>query len=427
MNPVTNAKNLYKMNLRELELGIAGTSGSWHWDYKDSAWIFVGGLNYDLSEGDVISIFSQYGEIVHINLVRDGKTGKSKGYGFICYEDQRSTILAVDNLNAITLLKRTIRVDHVQKYKLPKDLERLDDDRRKLFIDGCAPKPLPEPEPGSPTPESSSDSNEEEGEEIVVKKKKKKKKHKRKKSSSTSSSSSSSSEDEKDGRSGRKSKKERKNKKHKKDRSKVDPRIKSEHIKKEIKKESSSEDSCIIKQSENSSKRFIKRDPSKNERCFSSEKSKRSAKSESSSEEERRDGYNKRHRNKRYAKSESSSEEERREGYNKRHRNKSLEDHKSKRHHEQSPLNDRSERDRNDKVRTSDNNNHISESERDRKLVDGSRRDAKHHKDRSYEYEARDKSYRQSDSRSHRNRGKESHRRGSDEEDNNRSRSRKYR
>lgn len=36
---------------------------SWHQQYKDSAWIFIGGLNYDLTEGDVICVFSQYGEV----------------------------------------------------------------------------------------------------------------------------------------------------------------------------------------------------------------------------------------------------------------------------------------------------------------------------------------------------------------------------
>ena len=41
----------------------------------------------------------RYGEIVNINMVRDKKTGKTKGYGFVCYEDQRSTELAVDNFN----------------------------------------------------------------------------------------------------------------------------------------------------------------------------------------------------------------------------------------------------------------------------------------------------------------------------------------
>lgn len=102
MNPLTNVKNLAKINERELALGIAGnTSKSWHQKYKSSAWIFAGGLPYDLTEGDIICVFSQYGEVVNINLIRDHKTGKSKGFCFLCYEDQRSTILAVDNLNGI--------------------------------------------------------------------------------------------------------------------------------------------------------------------------------------------------------------------------------------------------------------------------------------------------------------------------------------
>lgn len=42
---------------------------------------------------------SQFGEVAGINLVRDKDTGKSKGYAFLKYVDQRSTILAVDNLN----------------------------------------------------------------------------------------------------------------------------------------------------------------------------------------------------------------------------------------------------------------------------------------------------------------------------------------
>lgn len=40
-------------------------------------------------------IIFRYGEIVDVNLVRDKGTGKSKGFAFIAYEDQRSTNLAV--------------------------------------------------------------------------------------------------------------------------------------------------------------------------------------------------------------------------------------------------------------------------------------------------------------------------------------------
>ena len=54
-----NMKNQQKMNERELSLGLTGTSSSWHREYEDSAWVYVGGLPYDLTEGDVICVFSQ--------------------------------------------------------------------------------------------------------------------------------------------------------------------------------------------------------------------------------------------------------------------------------------------------------------------------------------------------------------------------------
>ena len=93
-----NVKNVIKLSEQELR---SGNKTSWHDQYRSSAWLFIGGLPYDLSEGDLICVFSQYGEIVNVNLIRDKKTGKQKGFGFLCYEDQRSTNLAVDNLNGI--------------------------------------------------------------------------------------------------------------------------------------------------------------------------------------------------------------------------------------------------------------------------------------------------------------------------------------
>ncbi|KAL8625541.1 hypothetical protein ACOMHN_014630 [Nucella lapillus] len=141
MNPITNAKNILKLNQRELDLGVTGKNKkSWHDEYKDSAWVFIGGLPYDLTEGDVVCVFSQYGEVVNVNLVRDKSTGKSKGYAFLCYEDQRSTVLAVDNLNTIKVLGRIIRVDHVADYKKPKEKGDEDEVTLMLRAEGCAPK-----------------------------------------------------------------------------------------------------------------------------------------------------------------------------------------------------------------------------------------------------------------------------------------------
>ncbi|KAF8214188.1 hypothetical protein K438DRAFT_1902233 [Mycena galopus ATCC 62051] len=111
-------KEINKINQLELDLGVSGAS--WHDEYKDSAYIFVGGLPFDLTEGDVITIFSQYGEVMDLNMPRDKETGKRRGFAFLMYEDQRSTVLAVDNLNGATVLEKTLRVDHVKDYKQPK-------------------------------------------------------------------------------------------------------------------------------------------------------------------------------------------------------------------------------------------------------------------------------------------------------------------
>ena len=59
--------------------------------------------------------------MVDCNLVRDRDTGKSRGFAFLAYEDQRSSVLAIDNLNGATVVGRTLRVDHADKYRRPKE------------------------------------------------------------------------------------------------------------------------------------------------------------------------------------------------------------------------------------------------------------------------------------------------------------------
>ncbi|KAL6901560.1 hypothetical protein GGI43DRAFT_383169 [Trichoderma evansii] len=101
------------LNKKEIENGIS-PDASWHVDYRDTAFVYFGGLPYELSEGDIITIFSQFGEPVFLKLVRDKETGKSKGFGWLKYEDQRSTDLAVDNLGGAEIGGRLLRVDHAR-------------------------------------------------------------------------------------------------------------------------------------------------------------------------------------------------------------------------------------------------------------------------------------------------------------------------
>ncbi|XP_071799068.1 uncharacterized protein [Asterias amurensis] len=193
MNPLTNVKNINKLNEIEAELGLTGGKTSWHQQYKDSAYIFIGGLPFDLTEGDIICVFSQYGEIMNINLVRDKKSGKSKGYCFLAYEDQRSTILAVDNLNGIKILGRTIRVDHVSNYRKPKEDDNDDEITQMLRKEGCAPKtPSPPASEDEDTPMIPQKKPKKDRKSKSHDKKKKKKKHKKNPSKQVDSSDSNS-------------------------------------------------------------------------------------------------------------------------------------------------------------------------------------------------------------------------------------------
>eukprot|EP00310_Coccolithus_braarudii_P021413 CAMPEP_0183355748 /NCGR_PEP_ID=MMETSP0164_2-20130417/41637_1 /TAXON_ID=221442 /ORGANISM="Coccolithus pelagicus ssp braarudi, Strain PLY182g" /LENGTH=342 /DNA_ID=CAMNT_0025528945 /DNA_START=89 /DNA_END=1117 /DNA_ORIENTATION=- len=123
MNRVKEVERIKRRDLQtQLASDTAGSAGkwdvnkSWHAQYKDSAYVYVGGLPNDLSEGDVTVVFSQVGEVVDVNIPRDKATGKMRGFAFLAYEDQRSTILAVDNFNGAKLLGRTLRVDHCADY-----------------------------------------------------------------------------------------------------------------------------------------------------------------------------------------------------------------------------------------------------------------------------------------------------------------------
>jgi len=134
---MNSIREIEKINQQELDRGIAGTSASWHSKYANYAWVYVGNLAHELTEGDILCVLSQYGELEDIHLIRDAETGKSKGFCFAKYEDSRSCVLAVDNLIGFKVGKhkrsvlvlvshfhklcgRSLRIDHVENYRVPK-------------------------------------------------------------------------------------------------------------------------------------------------------------------------------------------------------------------------------------------------------------------------------------------------------------------
>lgn len=94
-----------QLSANELEIDYKNNA-SWHDTYKNSPHIYVGGIPFELNEGDILTVFAQYGKIKKINLVREKDTQKSKGFAFLSYDLPKSAVLAVDNFNGIKVLKK---------------------------------------------------------------------------------------------------------------------------------------------------------------------------------------------------------------------------------------------------------------------------------------------------------------------------------
>ncbi|MCC2604436.1 RNA recognition motif domain-containing protein [Planctobacterium marinum] len=72
--------------------------------------ILVRNLPRSLSEADLKTMFTPYGEIESCQLVMDQQTGLSKGFGFIEFTEQESIDKAIDALNSKVLEGNKIRV-----------------------------------------------------------------------------------------------------------------------------------------------------------------------------------------------------------------------------------------------------------------------------------------------------------------------------
>ncbi len=60
--------------------------------------IFVGRLSYDTTEERLKREFDGvFGDVVHVHIVRDIKTQKSRGYGFVEFSDDREADGKLDN------------------------------------------------------------------------------------------------------------------------------------------------------------------------------------------------------------------------------------------------------------------------------------------------------------------------------------------
>ncbi|XP_003559579.1 glycine-rich RNA-binding protein RZ1C [Brachypodium distachyon] len=62
---------------------------------KEESQIFVGGLSWCTTERTVEGAFRRFGKIVHVQVITERHTGRSRGFGFVIFSDPRAAIDAI--------------------------------------------------------------------------------------------------------------------------------------------------------------------------------------------------------------------------------------------------------------------------------------------------------------------------------------------
>ena len=76
--------------------------------------IFVGNLSFNMTEGELRSMFEPYGSVESVLVVTDRNTGRSRGFAFVEMADNAAADQAITALNGKQMGGRTLTVNEAR-------------------------------------------------------------------------------------------------------------------------------------------------------------------------------------------------------------------------------------------------------------------------------------------------------------------------
>jgi RNA recognition motif-containing protein len=77
--------------------------------------LYVGNLPYTATDEDLRETFEAHGELVSTLVVMDRDTGRSRGFGFVEYQDSESARNAIAALDGTDMGGRSLRVNEAHE------------------------------------------------------------------------------------------------------------------------------------------------------------------------------------------------------------------------------------------------------------------------------------------------------------------------
>ena len=92
--------------------------------------LFVRNVGDDVNEKSLQALFSHYGTVLSVQIMRDATTGKSRGYAFVNFDSFQSADEAILNLNGQYVNGRPIEVEYAYKEGKPGERHGTEAERR---------------------------------------------------------------------------------------------------------------------------------------------------------------------------------------------------------------------------------------------------------------------------------------------------------
>ena len=77
--------------------------------------LFVGGLAWATTSEGLREAFSSFGEVTDARVITDRETGRSRGFGFVSYEDEAAAEAALQEMDGAELDGRALRVNEANE------------------------------------------------------------------------------------------------------------------------------------------------------------------------------------------------------------------------------------------------------------------------------------------------------------------------
>jgi RNA recognition motif-containing protein len=77
--------------------------------------LYVSNLSYNTQDKDLEEKFAKYGPIKHCKIIRDHNSGKSRGFGFVTFENVKDAEAAKAELDETDLDSRKIRIEKARR------------------------------------------------------------------------------------------------------------------------------------------------------------------------------------------------------------------------------------------------------------------------------------------------------------------------